>query len=437
MSNPRQSAANQKSTIRKSAGEKKAEPRPLVVTADERLRDEVARIAADAGVDLDHARSVGEAGRSWATAPVVLIGDDLADGLARAALPRRDGLVLLGTDLDDASVWQRGKALGAHQILFLPDAGRWLEGLLAETKDDAKPRGPVVAVLAGRGGAGASTLAAALALTATRAGRRTTLVDLDPIGGGIDLLFGLECAAGPRWSELAQWRDHRLSGRSLRDALPAYGVRGIPGDVRLDEDARGLPILTWPRPRGTERIGPIDAEAARAVLDVLAQAGDLVVADLPRSLDEAAVEALSIAAVTLVIVPAEVRAAAAAAQLASVARLVAGDVRAVVRMPSPGGLAPADVAEVVGLPLAGVIGPDRRMSLAAEHGEPPGLVGRGSVSGFCRPFLAELFSSFGGGRGGGLGGGLGGGFGLQAGRGGTAGRIPTQSRGRRDSQATA
>jgi septum formation inhibitor-activating ATPase MinD len=134
----------------------------------------------------------------------------------------------------------------------------------------------------------------------------------------------------------------------------------------------------------------VEPEAARAVLQALAQANDLVVVDLPRSLDEAAVEALSVSTVTLVIVPAEVRATAAASQTTAAARLVAGDLRAVVRMPSPGGLAPGEVADVVGLPLAGVIGPDRRMSVAAEHGEPPGTSPRGTLPGFCRPFLDSL-----------------------------------------------
>jgi hypothetical protein len=59
-------------------------------------------------------------------------------------------------------------------------------------------------------------------------------------------------------------------------------------------------------------------------------------------------------------------------------------------MPSPGDLAPAEVADVVGLPLAGVVGPDRRMAAAAEHGDPPGTAARGTLAGFCRPFLDEL-----------------------------------------------
>ena len=53
------------------------------------------------------------------------------------------------------------------------------------------------------------------------------------------------------------------------------------------------------------------------MLTALAQAGDLVVVDLPRCLDEAATEALALANTTLMVVPAEVRASAAASQLAA------------------------------------------------------------------------------------------------------------------------
>ena len=44
-----------------------------------------------------------------------------------------------------------------------------------------------------------------------------------------------------------------------------------------------------------------------------------------------------------------------------------------------------------GLPLAGVINADRRLPIAAEHGEPPGASARGTVSAFCRTFLDDLF----------------------------------------------
>jgi secretion/DNA translocation related CpaE-like protein len=377
----------------------RSRPRVLLVTADPGLHRAVAAVAAEADVGLDLARAATAAERTWTAAPLVLVGDDLARDVARRGLPRRPGVALVSQAMDDGAVWQRGTALGADQVLMLPDAAGWLAGLLADADAgrDPAPAGPVLAVMAGRGGAGASSLAAALALTATRRGLRSTLVDLDPAGGGLDLLFGLESAPGPRWSDLAGWRDGRLCGRSLRLALPTYGAPGTAqarsGASELGFDPRtaaGLPVLTWPRGPATGEDPPVAAATVRAVLSALAQAGDLVVVDLPRHLDEASTEALAMAAVPLLVVPAEVRAALGAARLAAGVRLVNSDLRVVVRMPSPGGLASCDIADVVDAPLAGVIGTDRRMAEAAEHGEPPGSTPRGTLAGFCRPLLDEL-----------------------------------------------
>ncbi|NUR32054.1 MAG: hypothetical protein HOV83_40460, partial [Catenulispora sp.] len=156
----------------------------------------------------------------------------------------------------------------------------------------------------------------------------------------------------------------------------------------------GLPVLTWPRTRTDIALPAVGAEPARAVLGALTQASDLVVVDLPRTLDEAATEALALATTALIVVPAEVRASAAASQLAAAVRLITPDLRVVVRLPAPGGLEPLDITDVMGgLPLAGVIGADRRLSAAAEHGEPPGSSARGSVSAFCRAFLDDVFGA--------------------------------------------
>ena len=92
--------------------------------------------------------------RRWSTAPLVLVGADQTGEVARAGLPHRPEVALIGRDLDDASVWQRGSAVGAAHVLILPDCERWLAGLLAEADSPREEPGAVVAVLSGRGGAG-------------------------------------------------------------------------------------------------------------------------------------------------------------------------------------------------------------------------------------------------------------------------------------------
>ena len=56
--------------------------------------------------------------------------------------------------------------------------------------------GPVICVVGGSGGVGASTLAAALAFVAARQAARSVLVDTDRLGGGLDLLIGAERVDG-------------------------------------------------------------------------------------------------------------------------------------------------------------------------------------------------------------------------------------------------
>ncbi|MDR1998992.1 MAG: hypothetical protein LBQ06_03490, partial [Frankiaceae bacterium] len=74
------------------------------------------------------------------------------------------------------------------------------------------------------GGAGASALCAALALT--RRDPAPLLVDLDAAGGGIDLLLGIEDEPGARWADL------RLGGGELHPAqlaarLPGWGAAAV------------------------------------------------------------------------------------------------------------------------------------------------------------------------------------------------------------------
>lgn len=147
-------------------------------------------------------------------------------------MPRRPGVLLLGLDLDDAGVWVRAVQLGAEHVLFLPDAETWLLDRIADAVEGVGPPARTVAVLGGRGGAGASTLACALAVTAARRGLRTVLVDGDPLGGGLDILLGGETAAGLRWPDLM-----RLTG-------PGQRCRAGPGAARAQAARHaGLPVL--------------------------------------------------------------------------------------------------------------------------------------------------------------------------------------------------
>ncbi len=344
--------------------------RPLAVTADPDVLDDLLRLAATAGTELQVAPDAAGARRAWDAAPLVVVGADAALGCAAAGLRRRPGVVLLGDDLDDATVWETAVHVGAEHVVFLPDAEPWLTERLADAAEGAVQDGAVIAVVGGRGGAGATSLACALAVTAARSGRDALLVDGDPLGGGIDLCFGSEQDAGLRWPDLGSTRG-RLSAPALAEALPRV---------------QGLSVLSWDR--GDAPAVPPDA--VRAVLAAGRRTSSVVVVDLPRTVDDAVRVVLDSATCTLLVVPAEVRAAAAASRVAASVGLLARDLRVVVRVPGPSGLQGPEVARALGLPLAGELRPEPGLDRALERGEAPGSRGRGPLSVLAARLLDEL-----------------------------------------------
>jgi secretion/DNA translocation related CpaE-like protein len=343
--------------------------RPLLLTQDATLLDSLLRLVAAAGAEAMVLQSATTARSAWPSASLVLVGDDLATAVAAARLPRRPGVVLVGRDLDDAGVWRRAVDVGAEHVVLLPDGEAWLVDRFAEAVEGSR-RGTLVAVLGGRGGAGATVTATALAVTGLRLGHRTLLVDGDPLGGGIDLVLGGEASDGLRWAELSGARG-RLTSGSLHEALP-----------QVDE----LTVLSWGRSDGAD----VPGEAMSTLLDAGLRGSDLVVVDLPRQLYDASRIALELADVTLLVVPAELRAAAAAARVLASVRDHCPDVRLLVRGPAPSGLDAETVAEVLGLPLAGEIRPEPGLAAALERGDPPGRRTRGPLATFCAGFLGDL-----------------------------------------------
>lgn len=344
--------------------------RPLLVTGDEHLLDDVLRLAAAATVSLDVRSEIGDARSAWSTAPLVVVGSDVAPEVARTHMPRREGVVLVGLDLDDAGVWQLAVQIGAEHVAFLPDGEPWLTDRLADCAELRGSTGVLLCTIGGRGGAGSSTLAVALATTAARRGLRTMLVDADPLGGGLDLVVGSEDTAGLRWPQLVPGRG-RVSGASLAQALPMVGE---------------LTVLSWDR----GDVLTIPADTMGVVLAAGQRSWDLVVVDLPRTVDGSVRAALERSHSTLVVVPAEVRATAAAGRVCTAVCVAARDVRVVVRGPSPAGLTAQDVSEALGLPLAGTLRPEPGLAAALERGEAPGRRGRGPLARLCAAILDEF-----------------------------------------------
>jgi secretion/DNA translocation related CpaE-like protein len=397
---------------------------PLFVTADPDLLDDLLRLAAAAGVTADVAPDPAAARRSFPQAVRVYIGADMAEPCARAGLPQRPGVVVVirdGAAVDRAEAadsadgrsgfdgrsgsgrppdaeWEIVQRLGAEHVAVLPAAEPWLieqlaasgatgaldavrptaslaaassiDAPAAASSIDAPVVGRVVAVLGGRGGAGASVLAGGLAVTAARRGLRTLLVDADPLGGGVDLVLGWESLDGLRWPALSQ-----ASGEVPAPAL----VEALPGHSELV-------ILSWDR--GEPMTVP--PEAMLAALDAGRRGRDLTIVDLPRRLDESAMLALRAADQVYLVVPAELRACAAAARVAAVAGPHCAALSVVVRQPGPAGLAVKEVMAALRLPYAGTIRSEPRLRTAWERGEPPAASGHGSLATLCRKLLDDV-----------------------------------------------
>lgn len=247
---------------------------------------------------------------------------------------------------DRLATWAAAITVGAQHVLRMPEQEGELVRELAEAAESARDDGicgAVVAVIGGRGGAGASLFAVALAQAAADA----LLVDLDPWAGGIDLLVGGETAPGLRWPDLAL-QGGRLNWSAVRAALPR---------------PRGISVLS-----GTRRGYELDAGPVDAVIDAGRRGGVTVVCDLPRRLTDATQAALDAADLVVLVSPCDVRACAAAATMAPVLTAINPNLGLVVRGPSPGGLRAAEVADVAGVPLLASMRAQPRLAEQLEHG---------------------------------------------------------------------
>jgi secretion/DNA translocation related CpaE-like protein len=319
--------------------------------SDPQLRDELDRVAAAVGVRVVHAGLNPSAAspvsrKTWSAAAALVLDEAAADRCGRASLPRRGHVSVLTATEADTATWVAAISVGARHVLQLPEQESELVRELAEAAEAARddsPRGRVVAVVGGCGGAGASLFAVALAQAATDA----LLVDLDPWGGGIDLLIGGEATPGLRWPDLAL-EGGRLNWPAVREALPRH---------------RGVSLLSGTRSGYEVDAGPVDA-----VVDAGRRGGVTVVCDLPRRLTDAAQIALDAADLVVLVSRCDVRACAATSAFAPVLATVNPNLGLVVRGPSPGGLRAAEVAEIAGLPLLASVRAQPRLAEQLEHG---------------------------------------------------------------------
>ena len=327
------------------------ETRPLLVSGDGDLIDDVLRLAAANGVDVHLAMDAEGARGRWQAAPLVLIGADLAAAMAAAGMGRRRDVVLV-TRQPIPEDWQRAVALGAEHVVALPEAERWLIDRLADSTEGTARDGGVLAVMGCGGGAGASTFAATLALAAAARSMRVLLIDADPLAGGLDVLLGLEETPGIRWADLADARG-RLGAPALDQALPQVS---------------GVSVLSW----GRDGTSSVPAEVVGSVLDAGVRGYDLVIIDVPRSLGPVTELVLARSGRTLLVSVNHVRATAAAARLAGELESRCASLGLVLRS-APKGVSDDAVLAALALPVVARLPYSVGLAARSDEGERPSL----------------------------------------------------------------
>ena len=214
-------------------------------------------------------------------------------------------------------------------------------------------RTAILGVCPARGGAGASTFAAALARARTRQGPHpAVLVDLDEAAGGLDVLLGGEDQPGGRWPDLRVARGD-VPARELVELLPRWG---------------DVPVLSGDRTRRE----PIDPEVRTDVLRALASRASLVL-DLPRPTPGGVWWAGDACDALVVVARKDLQSVAGA--LGTVARSrsapVAPAVAVVVRGAAPAGLASAQISAALDCPVVAEMRSERALPAAVERGVGP------------------------------------------------------------------
>ena len=170
--------------------------------------------------------------------------------------------------------------------------------------DDEPRRGPLrIAIAGGGGGVGRTLLAANVALSLARAGRRCALVDLDPIGAGLHTALGLP----PLLPAPA----------ALFQAPPRPAPEPVPGVT--------LHLLRASRPVFTSPADPLRAELLEAALD---RTDDVLIFDLGPAADPLTLDTWLAADVPVIVadpLPATIERAYGFLRAALWRKLLAGD----------------------------------------------------------------------------------------------------------------
>jgi pilus assembly protein CpaE len=277
-----------------------SEPLPMLLLGVDAaaLADVRARLASVPGVLVECTEGSFDDGLQLARARTPDLVMIVMDGDARAALAVMEEInrqlpaaQIFGLSRDDSTEnIVRAMRAGAAEFLSLPLTAAQIVKCLIKASalrrlaETTVARGQIWTVYGPKGGAGATTLAANLAVELrTELGKSVCLVDLDFQSGDLALALNLK----PAYTML----DIALNFRRL-DSVFLQGT--------LTRDASGAYLLAAPL-HGSLDSTPIPADQIRTVLELLTTMYDIVVVDTPRAICDETVTAFTAASRILVL----------------------------------------------------------------------------------------------------------------------------------------
>ena len=251
-------------------------------------------------------------------------------------------VVILALDGVSAKTWQLALELDAEHVEVLPSETDWL---IEHVVPPIQSRAHVVLITPVVGGAGASTVACALAGQYASQGAKVCLVDADLGAGGLDVLMGCEQTPGIRWADIASVQG-AVNGGELFDSLII---------------SQGIHVLAPNRGQFD-----IDASHILTTIETLTSACDVVLIDAPRMTEELTQSLGALSDDVLLVMPTTVQ----ASSLATAVKERFADIRCglVVRQVPGSGLTPIGVAQAVDIPLRVTLPTDARIVEQVEQG---------------------------------------------------------------------
>ncbi|WP_293821424.1 septum site-determining protein Ssd [uncultured Corynebacterium sp.] len=268
----------------------------VVAIGDEALRAEAVHAAAATSHDVLTVTDPRDIPRSLPGAYAVLVDSLMARVVAAAQRTHTASMPVLFLAADPGPIdYEAALVCHAESAFIIPAQVKELLASIAAAgaPQETRPGSTTIAVVGASGGVGSSTFAAALARTQCATDGRALLVDAHPYSGGLDLLLGVEAEPGARWPELTVG-DGSIDAADLYRALPSA--------------PDGVAVLSAARSTVADPFQLEKDLLARVVGAAHAGEGLCVVDCTPETIPDACTH-------VVVLVAAEVRSAAAAAQL--------------------------------------------------------------------------------------------------------------------------